>query len=322
MNYKYLFWGLVLFLTACKDKVKPPVDTSYIDVSVIVNRFDKAFFEATKENFTDIKKQYPLLFPKGVQDSIWWKKIQNPYERSLYKKVQNTFGNFSKEKGQLKHLFQKISHYDSTFISPKIITLISDLDYENRVIYADSLLLISLDMYLGKKDTCYAHFPDYLKIKFNKEQLLPNVADVIINKQFRTKHQRQFIYTLIDEGKKMYTKDLYLPEFSDAVKMGYTEEQLHWVKNNEMPIWKYFIENKLLYSTDTKLRERFISEAPFSKFYMEIDQESPGRIGVWLGWRIVRSFMKNNDVSLQKLWATDALTILKKSKYKPNKNGN
>ena len=74
-----------------------------------------------------------------------------------------------------------------------------------------------------------------------------------------------------------------------------------WAATNESQVWKYFIENKLLFSTDTKLNKRFLDVAPFSKFYRSEDNLSPGRIGAWIGWQIVRSYMKHNDVSLQKL---------------------
>jgi uncharacterized protein YjaZ len=86
-----------------------------------------------------------------------------------------------------------------------------------------------------------------------------------------------------------------------------------------LQIWKYFIENKLLYSTDADLYTRFVANAPFSKFYIDIDKESPGKIGVWLGWQIVRSYMNNNNVTLQQLLQTSAEEIFKKSKYKPKK---
>jgi uncharacterized protein YjaZ len=62
-----------------------------------------------------------------------------------------------------------------------------------------------------------------------------------------------------------------------------------------------------------------MAEAPFSKFYIDIDKESPGRIGVWLGWQIVRSYMNNNEVTLQQLLQTNAEEIFNKSKYKPKK---
>ena len=75
----------------------------------------------------------------------------------------------------------------------------------------------------------------------------------------------------------------------------------------------------MLYSTDSKLANRFINPAPFSKFYLEIDNESPGRVGAWIGWQIVRSYMKNNEVSLKQLLVMDATEIFNNSKYKPKK---
>jgi hypothetical protein len=41
-------------------------------------------------------------------------------------------------------------------------------------------------------------------------------------------------------------------------------------------MWRYFIEKELLYSVDQKLIPRFINMAPFSKFYLEIDNEGQG----------------------------------------------
>jgi hypothetical protein len=67
------------------------------------------------------------------------------------------------------------------------------------------------------------------------------------------------------------------------------------------------------------LNQRFIEVAPFSKFYMNQDELSPGRIGVWMGWQIVNSYMKHNDVSLQELLKIDEDIIFTKSKYKPKK---
>jgi uncharacterized protein YjaZ len=124
---------------------------------------------------------------------------------------------------------------------------------------------------------------------------------------------------MINEGKKLYLLDSYLPDVSDAQKIGYSNDEIEWVTLNETQIWTYFIENNLLYSTDYQLNKRFIENAPFSKFYINIDKESPGRVGVWLGWQIVRSYMNNNNVTLQQLLQTNANEIFKKSKYKPKK---
>ena len=77
---------------------------------------------------------------------------------------------------------------------------------------------------------------------------------------------------------------------------------------------------KLSYDGDSKLPPRFIYPAPFSKFYLELDNESPGRIGQWIGWQIVRSYAEHNkDVTLQQILAMDAKTLFDNSKYKPKK---
>jgi energy-coupling factor transporter ATP-binding protein EcfA2 len=104
------------------------------------------------------------------------------------------------------------------------------------------------------------------------------------------------------------------------LSIGYLPEQITWCQENESYIWRYFIEKELLYSTDSKLPNRFTNMAPFSKFYLEIDNESPGRVGQWIGWQIVRSFMQNNKVSMQEMIKMDAKELFKKSKYKPKKN--
>jgi len=76
----------------------------------------------------------------------------------------------------------------------------------------------------------------------------------------------------------------------------------------------------LLFSTDAKLPNRFINPAPFSKFYLEqIDNDSPGRVGRYIGWQIVKSYAEKNDVSLVELLNTPAQTIFNNAKYKPNK---
>ena len=112
---------------------------------------------------------------------------------------------------------------------------------------------------------------------------------------------------------------MIIPFKTDAEKIKYTPEQIEWVKSNEEYIWRYFVDKELLFSTDAKLPGRFINPAPFSKFYLEqIDNESPGRVGRYIGWQIVRSYVEKNDIDFVQLLNTPAQTIFNKAKYKPN----
>lgn len=307
---------ILLTLVSCKRGTVKKVDVSNIEVVVSIDRFEQKFYKADKKTLPTLKNEYPYLFPPQ-NDSIWLNKIKN--EAELFHMSQEVFENFESEKSQIEDLFKHVKYYHASFKSPKIITLITNLDYENKVVYADSLLFVSLDMYLGKNNEVYQEFPMYLSRNFDKSQLVVDMAESISEKYFITSKKRQFIDVMINEGKKIYMIDSYLPFISDAQKMGYAEDKFEWVKENESQLWKYFIENKLLYSTDSELYSRFIADAPFSKFYIDIDKDSPGRVGVWLGWQIVRSYMDNNNVTLQQLLQTNAEEIFKKSKYKPKK---
>ena len=94
---------------------------------------------------------------------------------------------------------------------------------------------------------------------------------------------------------------------------------MKWAKENEYFVWTYFIENNILFNPDNNLMNQFIFDAPFSKFYLEIDNESSEKIGKYIGWQIVKSYMNKNDVSFMELLKTNPTDIYNKSKYKPNK---
>jgi len=61
----------------------------------------------------------------------------------------------------------------------------------------------------------------------------------------------------------------------------------------------------------------FISYAPFAK---GMPKEAPGRVADFIGYRIVNSYMENNEVDIKELiFLTDSRDFLQKSRYKPNK---
>jgi len=308
-----------VFFISCDKKDKVEKAIGEVPVELDVERFDKVFYETPPEDLSKIKRQYPYFFPAGNEDTVWTNKMKNPLLRELHAEVQKTFGNFQKERGDLEELFRHIKYYFPETNLPKVITLISEVDTQSKVIYADSLLLISLDVYLGKDHKFYSGFPEYQRRTFEKSQILPDVVSDFSLRKIAPPTDRALLSQMIYFGKELYLKDVLIPQVSDADKIGYTPEQITWSQENEGYIWRYFVDEKLLYDSDPKLPGRFINPAPFSKFYLEIDNESPGQIGMWIGWQIVRSYMKNNDVSLQQLLQTDAKEIFDNSKYKPKK---
>ena len=316
---KYLFLVVFcLFILSCDKKNKVESSVAVIPLEVEVERFDKIFFETPPKDLEKVKKQFPFFFPPGNDNSIWLNKMQDPLWRELYTEVQKKYKDFEPVKVELETLFKHIKYYFPKTKTPKVITIIAEMDYKNKAIYADSLVVISLELYLGKNHKFY-QFPDYLKQNFEERQIAPDVVSSFSTQKIPPVLDKDLLSQMIYYGKQLYIKDLLLPDYTDAEKMGYSPEQIAWCQENESYMWRYFIEKEMLYSNDQKLVSRFINPAPFSKFYLEIDNESPGQVGAWIGWQMVRSYMKNNDVPLVDLLKTNAKEIFVKSKYKPKK---
>lgn len=312
--------ALVFISLSCKndESNKLDVDVSNINVNIDLDRFDVDFYNTKPNELTKVKEKYPMLFPPQP-DSVWINKINNKDEQELFTETQKVFPDVEEEKEKLTSLFKHVKYYNPRFVSPKVITMLTNIDYNNRIVYTDSLLLISLDAYLGEEHEFYNDYPAYVKQNNTKEHVVVDVAKAIIGKQMLPSIERSFIDKMIYRGKKMYLLDAYLPNVPDAIKIGYSQKKLDWAKSNEEQIWVYFIEKDLLYSTSKDVDKRFLDLAPFSKFYMEEDSQSPGRIGEWIGWQIVRSYMQKNDVSLHKLLQTSEEEIFKNSRYKPKR---
>jgi gliding motility-associated lipoprotein GldB len=306
-----LFWS-------CDNKTKIEKTIEETPVEVKVERFDKIFFETPPKDLAKVKKQFPYFFSPQINDTVWINKMQAPIWREVYAEVQKKYSNIEGVKNEFETLFKHIKYYFPETKKPKVITLISDMDPSNKAIYADSLVIISLELYLGKDHKFY-QFPKYIKQNFEEKQIMPDVVSSFSVGKIAPPTDKNLLSRMVYFGKQLYLKDILLSEYTDADKIGYTPEQNVWCQENENYIWRYFIERQLLFSDEQKLSSRFIDPAPFSKFYLEIDNDSPGQVGCWIGWQIVRSYMTNNDVTVAQLLKTDAKEIFEKSKYKPKK---
>lgn len=318
MKIYFFSFAFCLFFLSCDKKTAVEKAVEKISLEIKVERFDQVFFESKPADLQKIKKQYPFFFPAGVPDSVWVNKIQNPLWRELYSEVQKKYSDIEPIRSELTTLFKHVIHYFPKTKTPKVITIIAEMDYNSKVIYADSLVVISLELYLGKDHKFY-EFPKYIKQNFEQRQMMPDVVSSFAATKVNFGKDKTLLNQMIYHGKQLYLKDLLLPEYTDAEKMGYSSKEISWCQENEAYIWRYFLENDLLYNDEPKLGARFIAPAPFSKFYLEIDNESPGQVGAWIGWQIVRSYAENNDIPLADLLKMNAKELFEKSKYKPKK---
>src|SRR5205823_565433 len=93
-------------------------------------------------------------------------------------------------------------------------------------------------------------------------------------------------------GKLYYGVQALLPDHHDSLIIGYSGAQLRYCEAYEKKLWGFFASSNRLFENNMNTVRELTSEGPFTG---AISKECPPRIAMWIGWQIVRSYMKNNE---------------------------
>ncbi|MCX6352061.1 MAG: hypothetical protein NTX03_09390 [Bacteroidetes bacterium] len=338
---------LMLLITACKNK-KWQADTSDIKYDFKFQRFEKDFYELDTTHFKAsmdaLYIKYPDLlkiytehlyrdyFKKvkpGDTTAIYenFKKLffQNKSMTEVYGDVKKAFPPHEIKKIETK-LTEALKRYKYFFPKeriPKFYTAMASFGIKAFNTY-DKNPCLSLDMYLGSSYKYYnasnIDFPLYVSRRMDKPFIIPD----ILSSFFESKYDRDsltdrtILSKMIYAGKTLFFLDLLTPEIPDSVKLGYTKAQMQWCNDYAKEVWKHFNAKEVFFSTDENKRIQYLGDGPFTNAE-EMPQESAPRLGEWLGWQLVKTYMEqHSDVTLKQLFMEkDCNKILKGAKYNP-----
>jgi hypothetical protein len=242
--------------------------------------------------------------------------LADPYINSVARDADSVFKDMQIEEQSFGEAFQAYHYFFPGKKIPSIIAYTGGFNYQ--VGAWPSELGIGLEFYLGSKHRFYSllGLPAYKQRVLSREYLVPDALRGWLISEFEAPDKtRKFIDQLIFEGKIQYLIDQLLPETEDSLRTAYSGRQLEWLKREEARIWAFFIDKKMLFKPISFETDKFINEGPFTP---GMPRESPGRIGVWIGRQIVRTYMqKHPEKTPQQLMTTDASKILSQSGYKP-----
>jgi hypothetical protein len=199
---------------------------------------------------------------------------------------------------------------------PLTATFIGGFDQSFAAI--DKILAIGLENYLG--DTCTVYdqmgIPQYIQEHMNPANLPGDgLRAWIYSEMPQMPAGTGFLDQMIFQGKVYFLVSRMMPDLKEENLFKYTVNQLEWCKSNEKAMWKFLAEQNILFSTDRFQVRRFFDEAPFTR---DFGNDSPGRTGAWIGFRLVSKYMRSTGSSIEELIAeTDARKILATSNYHP-----
>jgi hypothetical protein len=328
-----IIFGSIFF--SCKNE-KPAPDVSNIKVELQLQRFDKDFFSIDTGNIPSALNKLQQQYGSFLNDYLYNIMVLPPQPDSLSQKikmflhdynyvhdaVQKQFKDFNDEFKSVQKGLQYARYYFPGYKTPpRVITFIGPVEgYAN--VLTQSGLAIGLQLYLGKDFPVYHSdfitevYPDYQQRRFEAAYIPVNCMKNIISDIYPEKNSGgPLVYQMIDAGKRLYLLDHFLPQLADSLKTGYTQEQLNDCYDNEAEIWNYFVQNNLLFITDPIQIRDYMTDGPHTESF---GNSSPGFIGQFVGWQIVKKWMSQHDsTSLPQLTNTPEKQIYEEAKYKP-----
>ena len=333
---KKFFWfiGCAVLLTACqKGRTYFPKDIEPQEIEIV--RFDNALMNVHEASVAhDIRvlyDEFPVFMPLWVEDILGIPSADTAYlEQQLPQFLNDTMYGFQQTNRREQEVFADISDiqnainkafgrihylYPNTEI-PEIYLFVSG--FVTPIFFEDDLIGIGADMYLGSEYEYYNRVVYNYQKQTMRKECIP--VDVVSAYLFRTLPYTSTKSRLLDQmlyrGKIMYLTAQIFDDLPGYEIMGWTKEEWDWCVRNEQAIWHLVMDKRDLVKTESLVLSSYLNEGPFTS---EISQDSPGRLGIWLGWRIAESYMEHNEnVTLQELIEEgDSQKILEESYYKP-----
>jgi flagellar basal body-associated protein FliL len=298
-------------------------------LNIHVLRYEKDLFSLNVNNLQkEIERLSHIYPPLLIEPNIWSDQLklvglkaylQDTLILALYNAAEKVVKMDILEK-ELETAFGYYKVFYPNDSIPLIITLIPGLDISVPSVYIyDDILFVNIDMYLGAEFSYYetVGLPLYI-IERCEPQYFP--VD-IFKKAMVYKHLGNVSCTtlldaMIAEGKKLYFTEMMFPALHERFIIGYSDEKYNWANHYLGNAWSYLIEKNELFGKGEQLMRCYIEEAPFTKPF---GNDSPGRMGAFIGWKLIQSYMTNHpEITLPELMKeSDYQKIINTSKFKP-----
>lgn len=331
-RYIYVIVIISFALISCK-REKRRADLTGIECNIKIERFDSLFWglDTTRlaEEFAKLQAEHPNITPIYTENVVQFGHPDSAITHDTYKLFRSNkevgklyedalkiYADVSDIEKNLTEAFRRAKYFLPQFPTPRVYCHVSGLN--QSLIVDEEFISLSIDNYLGADYQLYKEIGiyKYQRPNMRREKVAPDYITAWLSSEFSNSLADNLLSDMIRYGKILYTVSVLLPKTPERVIMGYSEEQWEWVKKNEANMWNALIASKDLYTTSMMIKNQYIGDGPFTKPFT---QESPGRAGTYIGWRIVENYMKYNpQISIQQLLQQpDAQIILNNSNYRP-----
>ena len=261
------------------------------------------------------------MYAQLIQPFGYWLEVNKPVFRAL----QSHYGRSEDFKPELNEAWARLQTALPQTPDAELWPYFSQ--FSNFNTYVDTAngqvqLGYSAEMFMD--DTCALYdlleVPQFFK-RFNQTDQIPAllVAHYLHYTHSGPQQGRRMIDEAIHWGKVWATVEAVFPDKPVYQLFGYTQDEWDYMHSDEGQIWRYYLDQQLLYSTEFNAYKRFFAFGT-KTFGAGIPADCPPQIGYFSGYRMVQAYLKQTKSSLEDLWKqNDAVRILQASGYNPIK---
>jgi hypothetical protein len=310
---------LLMFLTACTNN---PLDISidgikidltfinvdstlfYSDSSQLMSKHHE--FKREIKNIYDYEIGHCLQFG-DVSDTAFYNRMMlfraDETIQKLEKSIQQEFKNKIEIESKITDGFNHLKYHFPKGKQPKKIVYLNAL-FNSGVFCTETEIGIGLERFLGETNEIIKRLPneyyfDWMKKAMDKQYLERDVLAGWIETHYVDEVSGSLAEHIVRSGKVMYLTEAAFPNEDPSLILRYSKEDYQWALDNEYKFWQYLVDENLLFKIDERTVANMINEGPFTPGLP--DQNSPDRLGQFLGWRMIHSYMEQYDISVSEL---------------------
>lgn len=313
------FMLLLLVVQACDSD---PLDVDASDIKVEIEFMDvrKPILEADSAQLItkhhEYKKELGELYDYligycfrigDVADTAFLNSIRlyrkDDYMKDVEAEINKEFPSMTQHEGKILNGFRHLKFHLPEVPVPKKIAYINSL-YRSSVFCTEKEIGIGLERYLGPENRITKKldplsFFEYVKKGMDPKYMERDVLSGWIATNVVDEVEGNLAERMIMWGKIAYLTEAAFPEESKALILRYNEDELKWAEENELAFWKYLVDEKLLFDSNERNAMNMLNPGPTTSG-LPI-QGSPDRMGVYLGWQMVRNYVEVTGISMKDL---------------------
>lgn len=310
---------LLLFLTGCSNN---PLDVSIEDIKTdltFVNVDSILFYSDSSrlmQKHNEFKKEIENIYAYeighclqfgNVSDTAFYNRMMlfrsDSTIQKLEKSIQQKFKSKTEMEAKITDGFNHLKYHFPKGKQPKKIVYLNAL-FNSGVFCTETEIGIGLERFLGESNEIIKRLPsdyyfDWMKKAMDKQYLERDVLAGWIETHYVDEVSGTLAEHIVRSGKVLYLTEAAFPNEDPSLILRYSKEDYQWALDNEYMFWQYLVDENLLFKIDERTTMNMINEGPFTPGLP--DQDSPDRLGQFLGWRMIHSYMEQNDISVSEL---------------------